>query len=126
MGAANRSGVSVSPSGSRQERARDTGNLTPDHPKGRLARCEQAIAEMREQLHVPVLVQVLQLQRGDVLVLSTPGSVSQQAAAAIKEIAERQLQETGVTVWVLGDGLHAQAVLRGQEVSGESHSAGRL
>jgi hypothetical protein len=61
----------------------------------------------------PLDLSVLRLQRGDVIVITTPHGVSSDTASRIKAYVEGALQPLGVTAWVMGDGLTVAGVLRG-------------
>lgn len=58
-------------------------------------------------------VSVLRVKRGDVVVLTAPGFISDETADRLKKFLEFQLETLGASAWILGDGLKVDGVLRG-------------
>lgn len=56
--------------------------------------------------------QVLSVEPGDTVVLSSPNPISPERASQIKEQAERRLVPKGVRVVVMDSGLHVDSVIR--------------
>jgi hypothetical protein len=57
-------------------------------------------------------VQILQLEPGDIVVLSAPGCISNETARRLSDQWEQSFQSQGLKCVVLGDGCEVQKVLR--------------
>ena len=73
---------------------------------------ETDLNELLKQAPEVKQVQIVRLEPGDVVVLSAPGSISNETAVRLKEHFERHFEAEGFKCMVLGDGMEVQKVLR--------------
>jgi hypothetical protein len=73
---------------------------------------EQNLTELLEQAPEVTKVQIVNLERGDIVVLSAPGSISNETANRLKEYFERHFEAEGLKCMVLGDAMEVHKVLR--------------
>lgn len=73
---------------------------------------EQNLTELLEQAPEVNKVQILQVEKGDIVVLSAPAAISSETATRLKEYFERHFEPEGLKCIVLGDGMEIHKVLR--------------
>lgn len=73
---------------------------------------EKDLTELLKQAPEVDLVQVVNVDKGDIIVLCAPGAISSETANRIKEYFERGFEGEGLKCMVMGDGMKVHKVLR--------------
>lgn len=73
---------------------------------------EKDLNELLEQAPEIKKVQIVKVEKGDILALAAPGSISYDTATRLKEYFDKRFEAEGLRCIVLGDGMEVHKVLR--------------